>query len=146
MRVRDKQIPIEADVGGPIKTSNPKPAKDTASIKASELAGIYVAKLAIPGPYLAAEIRLAGDGTYTARIANMSSGPAAPMQGTWKYAKGVVTGAHTAPGLGKVTIELDVRGKAKGDLASGVDATLTSAALGGSVPFKVTKTDKPFFG
>ena len=144
MRVRDKQIATPDQANGPIKAASAKPVGTTIESKA--LAGIYVAKLAVQGPYLAAEIRLAGDGTYTARIADASSGPSAPMQGTWKFAKGVVTGAHTAPGFGKVSITLDLRGKSQGDLATGVDATITSAALGGTLPFRVAKTDKPFFG
>ena len=118
----------------------PKPK----ALEAKELAGIYVGKLAVEGPYMAAEFQVSADGKYSVRVANIDSGPSPSISGKWQLKNGRFVGSHNAPGMGKVTIDMDLKDTTLPQLKkAGRPATLT---IGGqSLPFQVVKTDKNFF-
>ncbi len=115
-------------------------------ITAAKLPGIYAAKLAIPGPYLAVEIRIKADNTYTFRQGNMDEVSPA-FEGTWEFKKGVFIGRLSVPGFDEPVIqEIDLKGKTMTDLKNGVQVMVKSSLLGPEpLPFNIRKTDKPFF-
>jgi hypothetical protein len=113
-------------------------------VTAKDLPGIYVASIDIPGPYFKAEVRVADNNTYKVRVAQIEGGPSPAFAGRWTFEKGILRGEHYVPGMGKVVIEADLNGVSLAQLESEPQAVTISIA-GDPIPFKMVKTDKPFF-
>ncbi len=116
-------------------------------VTTTNLPGRYVAKIDIEGPYLAVEFKVADGGIYTIRIGNMDH-ISPTFHGAWKLEGGVFKGTHLVPGLGPVSIEIDLSSADRNSIKNprGVRVLVKSDQFGGeSIPFRIAEIDKPFF-
>lgn len=121
-------------------------AQAAPALRATDIAGIWTAKLALEDATYTAEIRIKSDGTYSLRDNAKSETPATPgCTGTYTLVDSVFTGTLRCENS-TLSQRIDFRRADKSRFPRGLIAPIFSSPLGERpLPFQLTKTDRPYF-